>query len=650
MVEDVSVDKSEAENSENHSFQAEVAKLLHLMVHSVYSDRDVFLRELISNASDACDKLRYKSVADPSVLDGAAAFQIQLRLDKDNGLLFVKDNGLGMSHDELIDNLGTIAKSGTSDFVKALSKEGGGASQLIGQFGVGFYSAFMVADKVRVISRKVGEDQAWAWESDGMGAFSVAPVDDTAGLVDGRGTSICLTLKDDAKNYLEPFELKRIVKEYSDHIAFPIYLFSGEDGAEPEQVNSSGALWTRPKSDIDEETYKEFYHHVGQVFDDPALTIHYKAEGRHEYTVLLFVPKIRPMDLFDPKRSVRVKLYVKRVYITDDAELLPGYLRFVRGVIDSEDMPLNLSREMLQHNPLVANIRGAVTKRILTELQKLKDKDAEAFLAFWETFGAVVKEGLYEDFERREQILDLALFRSSAGEDWRSLSDYVDHMKDNQTAIYYLRGDDADTVRLSPQLEGYRARGVEVLLLTDPIDGFWTSGVSDYKGKPFKSVAHGDTDLSQFEKKAETDKTDEGDDAAIGTPEAKDLGTLIAAFKQALEGKVADVRVSGRLVESPVCLVADSQSIDPYMERIMAQSMPGGGGGDVLRSRILEINGDHPLIAKLSTAVTASGVTPEIEDAAAVLLDQARLLEGEAVIDPSAFSKRLVGLLNKTFD
>ena len=638
------VEASSSENTENHSFQAEVAKLLQLMVHSVYSDRDVFLRELISNASDACDKLRYQSVADPSILDGVASFQIQIRLDKDNGILFIEDNGLGMSRDELIDNLGTIAKSGTSEFVKALSQEGGGSSQLIGQFGVGFYSAFMVADKVRVLSRKTSEGQAWVWESDGLGAFTVAPAEGGEELLDGRGTSIGLYLKEDAKSYLEPFELKRIVKEYSDHVAFPIFLVGGDDGAEREQINSSGALWTRPKSDIDEETYKEFYHHVGQVFDDPALTIHYKAEGRHEYTVLLFVPKMRPMDLFDPKRSVRVKLYVKRVYITDDAELLPGYLRFVRGVIDSEDMPLNLSREMLQHNPLVANIRGAVTKRILSELQKLKDKNIEAFLAFWDVFGAVVKEGLYEDFERREQILDLALFKSSAGGEWRSLGDYVDGMKDNQTAIYYLRGDDEDAVRISPQLEGYRARGVEVLLLTDPIDGFWTSGVSDYKGKPFKSIAHGDTDLGQFE------KTDKGADADKDVPEKKDLGTLIAAFKQALEGKVADVRVSDRLVESPVCLVADSQSIDPYMERIMAQSMPGGGGGgDVMQSRILEINGDHPLIVKLSSAVAANGATSEVADAASVLLDQARLLEGEMVIDPGAFSKRLVELLNKTF-
>lgn len=646
MTDDLAPDQDKSANdAQTHSFQAEVAKLLHLMVHSVYSEKQVFLRELISNASDACDKLRYQTVLNPELVTGEAKFRIQIAVDAERGLLFVEDNGVGMSQDEMIQNLGTIARSGTSEFVASLSQEDAGQSQLIGQFGVGFYSAFMVADKVSVVSRRADQDEVWTWSSDGMGTYVIEPGAGERSLLDGRGTSICLHLKQEEKQFLDPAVLQQIIKEYSDHISFPIYLRAiGDDAAEPEQVNSSGALWVRPKSEITEEQYKEFYHHVGQMFDDPLLTIHYRAEGRHEYSVLLFLPSQRPMDLFDPKRATRLKLYVKRVFITDDAEMLPGYLRFVRGIIDSEDMPLNLSREMLQHNPIVANIRTAITKRILSELEKVKGKDFDKFQSFWETFGSVLKEGLYEDFERRDQVLDLSLFKSSVGDGWRSLKDYVAEMKDNQTAIYYLRGDDGDAVRRNPQLEGYRARGIEVLLLSDPIDGFWTTSVEGYEGKPFKSIAHGEAELDQFEplEKDETESEAQADDSSIGT--------LIAAFKQALEGKISDVRRSNRLTESPVCLVADGAAMDPYMERILAQQggQAQGEAFDPLKTRILEINPKHELIKGLAQQVGTSGMSDDIENAAYILLEQARLLEGEPVIDAALFSKRLVDFMSKT--
>jgi len=637
---DASQSSSAQSTSKTHAFQAEVAKLLHLMVHSVYSEREVFLRELISNGSDACDKLRYRTVVEPDLVAGDPNFRIVLRVDPARKCLYVQDNGIGMSHDDMVENLGTIARSGTSEFVRSLEPEDVKQNPMIGQFGVGFYSAFMVADNVSVVSRRIGAEEVWRWSSDGGGAFDIEACDSADALLDGRGTSICVHLKDDAKEFLETDRLRRIVKDYSDHIAFPIYLADTAD-AEPEQINRAGALWMRPKSEISEDQYKEFYHHVGQAFDEPSLTIHYKAEGRHEYSVLLFVPSERPMDLFDPKRSTRVKLYVKRVYITDDADLVPGYLRFVRGVIDSEDMPLNLSREMLQNNPLVANIRGAVTKRILSELAKLKEKDLETFDRVWDGFGAVVKEGLYEDFERRDQILEICRFRSTAGEGWRSLEDYKADMKDTQTAIYFLRGDDPDALRISPQLEGFRARGLEVLLLSDPIDSFWTSSVDAFKGSPLKSVSNALDDLGQFELLAQ--KGEEADDR----PDDKAIGTLIAAFKQALEGKVADVRRSDRLTESPVCLVAEGGMLDPYMERILAQRH--GADPDPLKGRILEINPTHGLIKRLCERVRDDGISPEVENAAYVLLEQARILEGEPVLDAGAFSRKLVDLISRTF-
>ncbi len=638
-----STESAEPKTSETHDFQAEVSKLLQLMVHSVYSEKDVFLRELISNASDACDKLRYLALTDPSLVDSEPNFRIEIRIDKLQRHIEIADNGIGMDRQDLIDNLGTIARSGTSNFVEQLSGDTAQDSQLIGQFGVGFYSAFMVAENVEVTTRKTPSDEVLLWQSDGTGSFEISEAASTEGLLDGRGTVVTLHLKKDEDEFLEDFRLRQIVKSYSDHIAIPVLLRDGDkkDDAASEPVNAVGALWTRPKSEITEDQYKEFYHHVGHVFDEPWLTVHYRAEGRHEYNVLLFVPTARPMDLFDPKRETRVKLYVKRVFITDEAELLPGYLRFVRGIIDSEDMPLNISREMLQNNPILASIRNAITKRVFSELTKKADKDKDGYLTFWETFGPVLKEGIYEAPERRDELLDLARFKSTKGADWRTLKDYVADMVPNQTAIYYIHSDDPATVSQSPQLEGYRARGIEVLLLSDPVDAFWVSVAQGFDGKPFQSVTKGAAELDAIAKTGEEDekKDDAPNDAA--------LGTLIALFKQTLGDGIADVRRSDRLTESAVCLVAAEGALDDYMERIMAQQGAADGQADPLASRILEINADHGLIRRLAAKAQADGVSPELEDAAHLLLDQARIIEGATVKEPVDFGRRLAALLEK---
>lgn len=635
---------------EQHEFQAEVSKLLHLMVHSVYSEKEIFLRELISNGSDACDRLRYEALTKPDLIDGDPNFKIVITVNKKKRLIHVADNGIGMDRQELIDNLGTIARSGTRTFVDQLAGDEAKDTQLIGQFGVGFYSAFMVADKVDVASRMIGSDEVYHWASDGAGVFAISQVEDATDLLDGRGTRISLHIRKGDDDYLDPARLRGIVKNYSDHIAIPIFVVDENDkeAASDAPVNSASALWMRAKSDITDDQYTEFYHHIGHVFDQPWMRIHYKAEGRNEYNVLLFVPSSQPLDLFDPKRATRVKLYVQRVFITEDAELLPSYLRFVRGVVDSEDMPLNISREMLQNNPIVHRIRNAVTKRVLNELKKKANKKPEDFEKFWSLFGAVLKEGIYEDFERREQLLDMARFRSTKGEGWRTLKDYMADMAENQTAIYYIHGEDAAAIAKSPQLEGYLARNIEVLLLTDPVDAFWTAAVPEYDGKPIKSVARGTADLDTIAKKAtnkendkESDKKDDGvRDAAIAT--------LIALFKQTLGDDIADVRRSERLTESPVCLVAPEGSVDAYLERVLAASQGGAAeAADPMKSRILEINPDHALIRSLAAKTSADGVSAELEDAAYLLLDHARIIEGAPVIDPAAYTRRLASMMKK---
>lgn len=607
-------------SSEAQPFQAEVAELLQLMVHSVYSETDIFLRELISNGSDACDKLRYEAIAKPELMEAGGPLAIRIVPDKAANTLSVIDSGLGMDRQELIDNLGTIARSGTKSFVARLKEAKDGAS-LIGQFGVGFYAAFMVAERVVVTSRRAGTNEAWVWSSSGGSGFTVTP--GTAEDVErvARGTEIVLHLKPEAKDYLEPTRIERIVHAYSDNIQFPIELVG--DNGEAKQINSASALWQRPKSELKPEDYAAAYKSIAGAFDEPAMTLHYRAEGRQAYAVLLFAPSSKPFDLFEPSRKGRVKLYVRRVFITDDADLLPPYLRFIRGVVDSEDLPLNISREMLQNNPQLAQIRKAVTGRVISELETLSEKEPEQFDKIWDAFGPVIKEGLYEDFERREKLLALARFTTTAG-DRRSLKQYLADLKPNQTEIYFLVGDGIERLKSNPMLEAASARGIEVLLLTDPVDAFWTSAQLDFEGKPLKSLSQGDIDFDLIPLLDDKDNTK--DDTAV------DEAAVVAAIKASLGDRVADVKVSRRLTTSASCIVAGSFGPDRELERLLAQQQRGG------RTKpILEINPRHPLVV----AVTATDDTVRRDDLSLLLLEQAQILEGELPEDPAAFTARL---------
>lgn len=618
--------------AEHRIFEADVSRLLHMMVHSVYSDRNVFLRELISNAADACEKLRYEAIGKPELLGDDPKLAIIISADPEAGKLTIADNGIGMSHDELIEALGTIARSGTRSFMERLATaEGKDGAQLIGQFGVGFYSAFMVAAKVEVISRRAGSTEAWSWSSDGKGEFTVAPaVPEEA---PSRGTRVTLQLMDDAKSYAERWTLERIVKEQSGHVPVPISLIT-DPGADAVALSDGAALWTKPKSEITRDEYADFYRSVAGQYDEPAATIHFRAEGLHEYTALAFVPGARPFDLFDADRKGRIKLYVKRVFITDEAELLPRYLRFVRGIVDTADLPLNVSREMVQDSPLLAAIKKGVTNRVLADFAKLAEQDPDTFRMIWDNFGVVLKEGLYEDLGRREQLLGLARFRTTAsGEGWRCLKDYVGALKENQTAIYYIAGDDASRIASSPQLEGFRARGIEVLLLSDPIDSFWASAAPDFEGKPFKSVTQGSADLGLIPLL---------DGAAPPSAETNEqIGVLLASMKEILSEEVADVRSSDRLTESAVCLVASDKGPDRQFERLLSAA----GRVESAAKPILEVNPHHPMVSALAS------VEDDVlrSDIAHLLLDTARVLDGERPANANAFAERLNRMVTRSF-
>jgi molecular chaperone HtpG len=615
---------------ENHVFEADVARLLHLMVHSVYSDKDVFLRELISNAADACEKLRYEALSAPELISDDPTQRITLTLDADNNRLVVEDNGIGMSRDDMVEALGTIARSGTRAFMERVeaAKAGEGA-QLIGQFGVGFYSAFMVADKVDVVSRHAGGAHAWLWSSDGKGSYTVSEAD----LADApaRGTRITLHLMDDAKSYTSKWSVQKIVKDQSGHVPVPIDLIE-KPGAEVERIGDGSALWTKSRNEITTEEYADFYRGLSGQYDEPALTVHFRAEGRHEYTGLAFVPESKPLDLFDPTGKGRMKLYVKRVFITDDAELLPRYLRFVRGLVDTADLPLNVSREMIQESAILAAIRKGLTNRVLTAIEKLQDSDKDTFAKLWDAFGSVLKEGIYDDFERRAQLIALSRFRTTASDEaTRSLADYVKGMKDAQAAIYYLAGDNLDRLKASPQLEGFRARGIEVLLLTDSVDSFWVTAAPDFEGKPFKSITQGAADLAQVPK---------ADGETPPVPEtAQVVSDFIAFAKSTLGDAVSDVRTSDRLTESAVCLVAPEQGYDRQLEKLLQ----GAGRLDATAKPILEINPGHGLI----TALASGGSDDFRADAVQLLLDQARVLDGDKPEDPRAFAERLSRLFER---
>jgi molecular chaperone HtpG len=626
---------TEEYQTESRPFEADVAKLLQLMVHSVYSEKSVFLRELIANAADACERLRYEAIAAPALLGDDPKPRITVALDADKRQLTVEDNGIGMSRDEMVEALGTIARSGTKAFLDRIeAARADEETALIGRFGVGFYSAFMVADRVEVISRRAGSDLAFVWSSDGKGSFSVAAVDPVANEVPRRGTRVVLHLMESAKEYTERFTVERLIKARSGHVPVPIAIIE-KSGAEAAEVSDGAALWAKPKSAITAAEYTDFYRSIAGQFDEPALTIHFHAEGRHDYTTLFFVPGSRPFDLFDPDRKGRIKLYVKRIFITDDADILPRYLRFVRGLVDSADLPLNVSREKIQESPLLAAIRKGATSRVLSELERLADKEPETYTKIWDLFGAVLKEGIYEDFERRDAMIALARFKTTGPADtWRSLKDYIAALKPNQTAIYYLAGDNIERLKSSPHLEGFRARGIEVLLLSDPVDSFWVmSGVS-FEGKPFKSVTQGAADLALISRL---------DAQEAAAPELDgSVKNFLDFMKGTLGDAVAEVRASDRLTDSAVCLVAGESGPDRALEKILA----GAGRLNAASKPILEVNPRHQLVVAL--AALGEGEQTLKEDAAHLLLDEARVLEGDRPADPRSFSERLARVLEKS--
>ena len=619
--------------SEKLEFQTEVSQLLKLMINSVYSEKEVFVRELVSNASDACDKLRYLANTKEKLIKDDPNFKIQITIDKKSSLISISDNGVGMNKKDLVSNLGTIARSGTAHFLKELSESKTKDLSLIGQFGVGFYSAFMVASQTKVITRKAGENKIWVWTSDGESSFTIEETEDSSLLASNRGTTIELTLTKDSKEYLDKDRIQNIIRRYSDHISIPIYISDGTEKKDEilESINSASAIWTRPKNKISAKQYKEFYNHTGQMFDDPWMTSHYKAEGKIEYTVLNFIPSTKPFDLYDPARENRLKLYVKRVFITDNCpELIPPYLRFLRGIIDSEDLPLNISREMLQNNPVVTKIRSSLVKRTISDLKKKLAKDRESYEKFWENFGPVLKEGIYEDFERKDSILEISLFKNSKSSKLITLNEYIESMGKKQKDIYFMTGDNYENIINNPSLEGYKSRDINVLILDDPVDSFWTSSTLSYLEKNLKSVTRGADDLEKIDGEKKDSK------------ENKSTEPLINLLKEKLKDKVKDVRISSRLTDSAVCLVSDEGAMDPQLEKILQQHNQLNQG---LSLKVMEINPNHKLIKKLSKMSKDKNKIGEVENISILLYEQSKILDGEKPSDPIEFSKKLINTI-----
>ncbi len=602
--------------SDKIAFQAEVGKLLDIVVNSLYSEKQIFLRELISNASDACDKLKYLALTNPEIAKGSGAFKITVTPDAKNRTLTVSDNGIGMNKEDLINHLGTIAKSGTAEFVKNV-KDNGAVMELIGQFGVGFYAAFMVADKVEITTRKAGEEQAWKWVSNGRDGFEI-----TETKRDSNGTDIKLYLKESDKEYTDSIYLRQIIRTYSDHIEYPIVLNLGEAGEET--VNTASALWTRNKGEITKEQYKEFYHHISHNFDDPWLTLHFKAEGNIEYTGLLFIPSEAPYDLFQPDRKTGLKLYVNKVFISDKVEqLMPAYLRFVRGVIDSADLQLNISREMLQHSALIEKIKHGTVNRLLKELKK-RTKDYDDYMTFWKNFGIVLKEGIYEDFSNREQIAELSYFASTHDSArLTSLDEYISRAQEGQKTIYYITGDDVKVLANNPQLEAFKTKGIEVLLLTDPIDEFWPQVLPNYKGFAVKHISQAE-DMN-FERKEA--KADEGS-----------LKKLTDLMTEMFKNEVGEVTTTDKLTKSPASLTVASGQMSIHLERLMRNHQQQTAFAS---TRILELNPYHPLIIKLADMTADEKNRAKVEEVAKLVLDQAKIAEGECISDPSFFGEKM---------
>ena len=623
--------------SETLGFQAEVKQLLHLMIHSLYSNKEIFLRELVSNASDACDKLRFEALDQPDLMSGDTDLHVRVGFDKAARTITISDNGVGMSRDEAVSNLGTIARSGTKEFFSRLTGDKQKDAQLIGQFGVGFYSSFIIADKVSVTTRRAGlpADQAVQWVSDGQGEFSIA-----ATTKESRGTEVVLHLRADEDEFLSGWKLREVLRRYSDHISLPVEMLKEEwdektsemkTTGEWEAINQASALWTRNKSDITDEQYKEFYKHVSHDFEDPLAWTHNRVEGRSEYTQLLFVPKRAPFDMFERDAKRGVKLYVKRVFIMDDVEqLLPSYLRFVRGVIDSADLPLNVSREILQESRDVRTIREGSTKRILSLLEDMAENKPEDYATFWKEFGVVLKEGTGEDQTNLERIAKLLRFASThTASDAQivSLADYVSRMKEGQDKIYYVTAESYNAANTSPHLEIFRKKGIEVLLLSDRVDEWMLSHLREFDGKQMNSVAKGGLDLAELADEAEKKQQ---------TEVAEAFKPLVARLQESLKARVKEVRVSNRLVDSPACVVVDQNEMSPHLQRLLKSA--GQDAPNVLP--VLEINPDHALVKRIQDAQD-----DQFNDWSEVLLDQALLADGAQLADPVGFVKRMNGLL-----
>jgi molecular chaperone HtpG len=628
---------------ETLNFQTEVKQLLQLMIHSLYSNKEIFLRELISNASDACDKLRYEAVTDAALYGDDSDLKIRISADAKAGTITISDNGVGMSRDEVIANIGTIAKSGTKEFFSKLTGDQKTDSHLIGQFGVGFYSAFIVADKVTLTTRRAGSSEAVQWESAGDGEFTLENVEKNS-----RGTDVVLHLKEDAKEFLEDWQLKSIIRKYSDHIQMPIVMKKTEWNQEKseniitdedETVNRASALWTRPKSDITDEQYEEFYKHVSHDWEKPLGWTHARVEGKQEYTELLYVPGKAPFDLWDRERKHGVKLYVRRVFIMDDAEqLLPRYLRFVKGIVDSNDLPLNVSREILQASKDVDSIKNGCTKKVLGMLDDLAENHKEKFATFWSAFGRVFKEGIGEDHANKDRIASLCRFASTHNSDDAqnvSLTEYVSRMKHGQEKIYYVTGDSFGAAKNSPHLEVFKKKGIEVLLLTEPVDEWWLGQFEEFEGKKLVSVAKGDLDLGIL-----ADESEKAEQAKI----AEELKPLVEKIKAALGDKVKEVRITDRLTDSPACLVVDENAASGNLERMLRAA-----GQQINAAKpILEINPTHPLVEKLKAAVVDKTLADEtFGDWSHLLFEQSLLAEGGQLEDPAGFVKRLNSLMLK---
>ena len=598
-------------------FKTEVSKLLDIVINSLYSEKYIFLRELISNASDACDKLRYYALINPGIAKDNGEFKITITPNTEENTLTISDNGIGMNKDDLVHHLGTIAKSGTADFVNN-AKDNGSVVDLIGKFGVGFYSAFMVASKVEVTTRRAGEEQAWLWTSNGVDGFEISEAKR-----DKVGTDIKLFLKDDAKDYVDTIYLRHIIRTYSDHINYPIVLDLGKAGEET--VNTGSALWTQNKADITDDQYNEFYHHISRNFDTPWLRLHFKAEGSIEYTGLLYIPSEAPYDLFQPDRQQSLKLYVNRVFISDKVDgLMPAYLRFVKGIIDSADLPLNISREMLQQNALIAKIKNGTVGRILKEL-KTRSKDYDDYMKFWKVFGVAFKEGIYEDVTNRVEVAELSRFYSTNDtERLTSLDEYISRVQEGQTNIYYITGDDVPTLRNNPQLEAFKAKGIEVLLLVDPIDEFWVQVLTNYKGYPIKHISQADVDLKM---ERDTPRADEGS-----------LKRLTDFMAELFKDEVGKVEPTEKLTSSPVSLTVENGQMSIHLERLMRNHQQQTAFAS---SRILEVNPYHPLIIKLADSMFDESQKQTVEEVSRLLLDQAKIAEGEAISDSSFFSEKL---------